>query len=170
MQGNEISHWYIGDDLKNARIVDCDAQRPYQVQQMGNGVTMIDWTHVDLNEIDEGHPVSSKIWSQKLNIHHGDLLHLAPFPKKVLFLIPKNVHTLKQLLQFINLKLNSPIDKQYKKIAEKWMSRFYIDMTDDFKKLEKNELTWFEILGDYCAWGGGLKRSKSGIWTYIVNS
>ena len=170
MQGSEITHWYIGDALQNARIVDCDAKQPYKVQVLRNGVSMIDMTNVKLSEIDEGYPVPSCVWSQKVNVQPGDYLHLAPFSSKVLIPIPSYIHTLKHFLQFINWNLNHPIQKKHKKTAEKWIKGFFEDMSHELQRLEKNELTWLEIVGDYCAWGGGLKRSKKGIWTYIVNS
>lgn len=91
--------------------------QPYKIQQMGNGVAMIDWEGVDLSKINDGIPVSKTIWSQNLNVQPGDKLHLAPFSKSVLYPIPKKVKTLKQMLRLINFHLNNRIDKQYKKIA-----------------------------------------------------
>ncbi len=170
MSGNEITHWYIGEALENARIVPCNTKQPYTVQEFGNGSWMIDMANVNVHEIDEGHPVSNKVWLQKLNVQLGDLLHLAPFSTHVLIPIPYNVSTLKHMLQFISWNLNQPIQKHHKKIAKIWIKGFFDDMSRELQKLKQNKLTWFEILGDYCAWGGGLHRSSKGIWTYIVNS
>lgn len=43
-------------------------------------------------------------------------------------------------------------------------------MPKEQEAFNKNNLRWFDILGDDCAWGGGLRRSKQGIWTYNVDS
>ena len=139
--GTEIN-WYIGQDLEDATIV---------------------------NDQDEEEKVPSKIWDQPLNIKKGDFLHLAPFDNEVLFKIPIGIKNLIGLMEFIMEKLNSKIQTKYKKIALKRIGTFF-DGVDELKlQLQKNELTWFDILGDDCAWAGNVSRSKDGIWNYKVD-
>ncbi len=166
MQGNEITFWYIGSPLSEARMIDCKNETPYTDEELKNGII------IKLNDFDEGYPITTKIWNQKLKIKQGDFLHLEPFEKEILFKIPLHVHTLKQILKFINKKINGKIQTKYKHFAQKHIKSF-LDQSDRRelrKKFQQNTLTWFDLLGDYCAWGGGLKRSANGIWTYIVNS
>jgi hypothetical protein len=52
------------------------------------------------------------------------------------------------------------------------ISQFYDRRTrmELIQKLESGELTWFELLGDYVAWGGNLRKTKANVWVYNLDS
>ncbi len=160
MIGDQITFWYIGQPVDEARIVDDDGIR-YTEEELRSGVP------IDLNP-PQGHPVPKPVWSQKLGIRDGDKLHLAPFSKNVVFSIPSSVRTLRQLLQFINNKLNGKIQVHYRKEAWKRIQDFG-DQRELRLKFADNTLVWFDLLGDDCAWAGNL-HSMNGVWTYNVDS
>ncbi len=141
MIGNDIT-WYIGEPLIEATMIN--------------------------KKTNEEHKVPLSIWNQNLKIKESDSLHLAPFP--IEFPIPKNTRTLKQVFEFIRLLMQSKVDNY--SIAIQRLDGFLIEhlKRELFIKLKQGNLTWFEILGDECSWGGNLHRTKQGVWTYNVDS
>ncbi len=136
-------NWYIGDSLKNARFITPN---------------------------DREIAVPSHIWDIELHAKSGDTIELIPF-KNLIVAFPSDVRTFKDFLKFFNFCLHSTIHPE-SKLAKKRIAGFLSNkqVASLARKLQNGKLTWYDIIGDECAWAGNLKRSKQGKWTYNVDS
>jgi hypothetical protein len=136
--------WYVGDSLHKARI--------------GTRV------------------VPKSVWKHIVpDMKPTDRLVFFPLQPFTSMSVSLRGNTIEDVFHTINDNLHYPIYKPNDHMRQQlyqYISKFYDASMRKMliDKLECGTLTWFELLGDYVAWAGSIRKQKDGTWIYTLDS